>query len=100
METVLRILATRTGRGPRTPIELRDLLAAEALRGWSEEDGEVTVGFASVAACVRDFAGRPSAAIGCTFTSASILAGSDRAVLARTVRTVADRLSRRMAGRR
>jgi len=90
----------RTGRGPHTPIELRGLLAAEASRGWSEEDGEVTLGFASVAACVRDFAGRPTAAIGCTFMAAAVSGGSEREALARTITAVADRLSRRMAGRR
>jgi DNA-binding IclR family transcriptional regulator len=90
----------RTGRGPQTPIQLRDLLAREAARGWAEEDGEVTDGMASVAAAVLDYGQRPIAAIGCTFAAAATAAGAERAMLARTVRTVADRLSSRMAGRR
>jgi DNA-binding IclR family transcriptional regulator len=89
----------RTGRGPRTPIELRDVLALEGARGWAEEDGEVSKGMASVAARVLDYGQRPIAAVGCTFPAANIAPG-ERAQLARTVRVVADRLSRRMAGRR
>ena len=101
----------RTGAGPRTPSELRDLLARERARGWAEEDGHVTPGIASVAACVLDYGQRPVAAVGCTFPSSAIAphgdgtgdgAGSaavDRAALARLVRGVAERLSRRLAGR-
>ena len=89
----------RTGAGPRTSIELRDVLLGEATRGWAEEDGEITEGMASVAACARDYAQRPVAAIGCTFVSATIQ-GRDREALARKVRGVADRLSSRVAGRR
>jgi DNA-binding IclR family transcriptional regulator len=89
----------RTGAGPRTPIELRNVLLAEAARGWAEEDGEVTPGMASVAACVLDYALRPVAAIGCTFASATVHS-SEREALARTVRAVAGRLSSRVAGRR
>jgi DNA-binding IclR family transcriptional regulator len=89
----------RTGRGPHTPIELREVLAVEAARGWAEEDGEVTEGMASVAAPVRDYGQRPIAAVGCTFPS-SLVITSERAMLAQTVRSTAERLSRRLAGRR
>jgi len=90
----------RTGRGPRTPSELRDLLALEQAQGWSEEDGHVTVGIASVAACVLDYGRRPAAAISCTFPSSNISSDDERAALARVVRATADRLARRMAGSR
>ena len=42
-------LVRRTGVGPQTLAELRTMLAATRRRGWSEEDSEVTEGFASVA---------------------------------------------------
>jgi DNA-binding IclR family transcriptional regulator len=41
---------SRTGAGPRSPSELRRLLSATRQRGFATEDGEVTPGFASVAA--------------------------------------------------
>lgn len=88
----------RTGAGPATPSELRDLLAFERARGWSEEDGHITPGIASVAACVLDYGQRPTAAVGCTFPSSTIATDAERAALARDVRAVADRLARRLAG--
>lgn len=90
----------RTGFGPRTPSELRELLAFERARGWSEEDGHVTSGIASVAACVFDYGRRPAAAISCTFPSSSIASDDERAALAEVVRATADRLAKRMAGSR
>jgi DNA-binding IclR family transcriptional regulator len=90
----------RTGFGPRTPSELRELLALERARGWSEEDGHVTSGIASVAVCVFDYGRRPAAAISCTFPSASISSDDERAALAAVVRATADRLAKRMAGSR
>jgi DNA-binding IclR family transcriptional regulator len=90
----------RTGLGPRTPGELRDLLALEQARGWSEEDGHITAGVASVAACVFDYGRRPAAAVSCTFPSFSIASDDDRAALAGVVRATADRLAKRMAGSR
>ncbi len=90
----------RTGLGPQTPTDLRELLALERGRGWSEEDGHVTLGIASVAACVFDYGRRPAAAISCTFPSSAIASDDERAVLAATVRAAAERLARRMAGSR
>ena len=57
----------RTGRGPRDLPSLRRLLSAARRRGWTVEDGYVTVGFASVAAPVLDHTGHPIAAISTTF---------------------------------
>ena len=90
----------RTGRGPHTPIELRDLLAQERARGWADEDGQVMAGIASVAACVLDYAHRPAAAVGCTFPSAAIASAAERAALALVVRSVAERITKRIAGPR
>ncbi|MEW2356935.1 IclR family transcriptional regulator [Spirillospora sp. NPDC029432] len=57
----------RTGRGPASPRELRRVLAEDARRGWSAEDGQVTEGFASIAACSFDHTGHPAAAVTVTF---------------------------------
>jgi DNA-binding IclR family transcriptional regulator len=43
---------SRTGTGPRSPTELRRLLATTRQRGYATEDGEVTAGFASIAAAI------------------------------------------------
>jgi DNA-binding IclR family transcriptional regulator len=71
----------RTGAGPRSLPELRAALAADARRGWAEEDGLVTPGIASVAAAVSDHGGRPIAAVGITF-SAGAHGPDQRAALA------------------
>jgi DNA-binding IclR family transcriptional regulator len=56
----------RTGRGVRTLPELRSALAEIRRRGWATEDGQVSVGAASVAAPVFDHNAMPIAAIGIT----------------------------------
>jgi DNA-binding IclR family transcriptional regulator len=89
----------RTGRGPAGPAELRRLLADEAARGWSEEDGHVTAGIASVAAAVPDRTGRPVASVGVTFGSAAWPEASDRAPLVSAVTSTARALARRLGGR-
>lgn len=62
----------RTGRGPRRPRELRELLRAVRASGYATEDGEVAEGLRSVGAVVRDHAGWPIAAVAVTW------AGGDR----------------------
>lgn len=59
----------RTGRGPARPTELRELLREVRAAGVATEDGEVTPGFRSVAAVVRDHAGWPTAAVAVTWES-------------------------------
>lgn len=59
--------ADRTGRGPQRPGELRELLRAVRMRGFAEEDGEVTLGLRSVGVVVRDHTGWPAAAIALTW---------------------------------
>jgi DNA-binding IclR family transcriptional regulator len=88
----------RTGTGPRSPAQLRRLLADEATRGWSEEDGHVTAGIASVAAAVLSADGRPVAAVGVTFPADAFGAGAPRRELARTVAATASELTRRLSG--
>ncbi len=61
------VFADRTGRGPRTPHELRELLRTVRQTAIATEDGEVTLGFRSVAVAVHDHAGWPVAAIAVTW---------------------------------
>jgi DNA-binding IclR family transcriptional regulator len=89
----------RTGQGPGTPGELRRLLAAEAARGWSLEDGHVSAGIASVAAAVLDPTGRPVAAVGVSFASADHADPAQRAAMAAEVTATARALSRRIGSR-
>ncbi|MFN8080896.1 MAG: IclR family transcriptional regulator [Kineosporiaceae bacterium] len=57
----------RTGLGPQTVRQLRAVLAGVRGRGFAIEDGEVTRGFASVAAAVTDHSGHPIAAVALTY---------------------------------
>ncbi|MGH3639806.1 MAG: IclR family transcriptional regulator domain-containing protein [Mycobacterium sp.] len=56
----------RTGGGPTSLPQLRRLLGAERNQGWAEEDGLITEGLRSVAACAFDHSSRPIAAISVT----------------------------------
>lgn len=58
---------SRTGAGPQSPTELRRLLATTRQRGYATEDGEVTEGFASIAAPVD--AGTIHASVAVTWES-------------------------------
>ena len=49
----------RDGAGPRSLSALRRVLVEVRRTGWATEDGEVTRGFASVAAAARDHTGIP-----------------------------------------
>jgi DNA-binding IclR family transcriptional regulator len=60
-------LTRRTGRGPTSQRALAGVLAADARRGWSVEDGEVSRGYASVAHAIRGADGEAVAAISVTF---------------------------------
>ncbi|MFI5430015.1 IclR family transcriptional regulator [Aeromicrobium sp. UC242_57] len=58
---------SRTGAGPTSPTELRRLLATTRQRGYATEDGEVTAGFASVAAPIE--AGTIHASVAVTWST-------------------------------
>jgi DNA-binding IclR family transcriptional regulator len=88
----------RTGRGPTSLTALTRLLAAERARGWSEEDGFIVDGFASVAAAALDRSGRPVASIGLTFRSDRVDERA-RAGLAKAAMRTATELSRRLGAR-
>ncbi|CAN5408219.1 IclR family transcriptional regulator [soil metagenome] len=86
----------RTGRGPTSLPELRRLLGAERKQGWAEEDGLITEGLHSVAACAFDHSSRPIAAISVTRrTDRSTAAVGE---LARAVRHSAQQLTWAMSG--
>ncbi len=85
----------RTGAGPTSMTALTRLLAVERARHWSEEDGFVAPGFASVAAAALDRSGRPVASIGLTFRSERA-DGPLRVELARAAMRTARELSRRL----
>jgi DNA-binding IclR family transcriptional regulator len=87
----------RHGTGPRTPAELRRVLAGVRAAGYAGEDGEVTPGLASVAAAVHDHIGRPVAGAAVTFPS-DLLDAAARRQLARRVTAAAGELTRRIGG--
>ncbi len=91
-------LITRRGVGPRTLPELDAILAAARDRGAATEHGEITGGYASVAATGIDRTGFPSAALGVTYRAA---AADDAVVdaLTEAVREAAAALTARLQGR-
>jgi DNA-binding IclR family transcriptional regulator len=86
----------RHGVGPTSLSALRSLLTETRQRGYAFEDGEVTPGFASVAAAVLDHNGLPAAGIAVTYPTDDI-ANLGKAIAA-TQHTAA-LVSRRIAGR-
>ncbi|MBI1379188.1 MAG: helix-turn-helix domain-containing protein [Frankiales bacterium] len=89
---------SRTGRGPRSLRELRELIRVERRRGWAEEDGFVTAGHASVAAAAFDHGGRPIAAVAVTFSDDVEPRRRERLGIAAVA--AADALTVRISGRR
>lgn len=86
----------RHGRGPTSLTGLRRLLSETRQRGHAVEDGEVTPGFASVAASVLDHNRIPVAAITVTYATQD---GVDVADLVAEVRRTAAVVTRRLGGR-
>lgn len=90
--------ATRTGTGPTSLRSLRETIRTEKARGYAEEDGQVTAGYASVAAAVFDHGGRPIAAVALTF--ADDVEPRRRARLGAAAVAAADVVTARISGRR
>lgn len=86
----------RHGAGPASLSALRTILAETRQRGYAVEDGEITPGFASVAASVLDHNQLPLAGVAVTFPAD---AGVDREAVADAVRATAAALSRRFGSR-
>ena len=89
----------RTGRGPASLRDLRRSLSEDARRGWSVEDGHITEGFASIAACAFDHTARPTAAITVTFRCEAHPPETWPTLAAPICRT-AETLTTRLSGRR
>ncbi len=87
--------ADRTGRGPRTPGELREVLRRVRADGFATEHGEVTLGLRSVGVAVRDHAGWPVAAMAVTWPDDG---GHDAAAFAALVADAAAGLAGRLYG--
>ena len=89
----------RTGEGPRSLTALVSMLARERQRGYAEEDGFITSGFASVAVPVLGSHDEPLAAVGLTFRSEQVPV-SRRPRIAEAARRCAEDLSGRLHARR
>jgi DNA-binding IclR family transcriptional regulator len=87
----------RHGTGPRRLSELRRQLGVARAAGYATEDGEVTPGFASVAAAVHDHSAHPVAGVAVTFPTGDV-DDAARAALAARVRRCAAELTRRIGG--
>ena len=85
----------RHGVGPTSLSALRTLLAETRQRGYAVEQGEVTPGFASVAAAVLDHNQHPVAGVAVTYPVDAGVA-VDRAV--RATQRCADTVTRRLGG--
>ncbi|HEU5043827.1 MAG TPA: IclR family transcriptional regulator [Nocardioidaceae bacterium] len=86
----------RHGLGPTSLSALRALLSETRQRGYAVEQGEVTPGFASLAAAVLDHNGHPVAGIAVTYPAEETI-DLDTAVAAAqdTAETISRRLGRR-----
>jgi DNA-binding IclR family transcriptional regulator len=87
----------RNENGPRSPSALRALLVEVRRAGHAEENGEVTPGFASVAAAVLDHAGHPLASVAVTYPEVEVGAARREFLASHVVRT-AQSISRRLGG--
>lgn len=85
----------RTGIGPTSLSALRALLTETRQRGYAIEDGEVTPGFASVAAVVLDHNGHPAAGVAVTYRSDPAI---DLGPLIAATQRTAEQLTVRLGG--
>lgn len=84
----------RHGLGPTSLSALRTLLVETRARGFARESGEVTPGFASVAAAVLDHIGHPVAGVAVTYVEGE----ADEEALSLAVRRTAAGLGARLTG--
>lgn len=88
----------RHGTGPTSLSALRRVLSEVRRRGYATEDGQVTPGFASVAAAVFDHSGHPVAGAAVTFPAEALDAAARHRLALRVARAAAQ-LTRRLGGR-
>jgi DNA-binding IclR family transcriptional regulator len=86
----------RHGVGPTSLSGLRTILAETRQRGLATEDGEITPGFASIAACVLDHNELPLASVAVTYPADG---KTNPAAIAEAIRATAAALTRRVGGR-
>lgn len=86
-----------TERGPQSPSALRQLLVDVRRDGYATENGEVTAGYASVAAAVLDHSQHPIASVALTFADIEVNSAQREQLAGRVIDT-AGRLTRRMSG--
>ena len=83
----------RHGRGPQSLGALRKVLTETRRRGHATENGEVTPGFASIAAAVLDHNGTPLGGIAVTYgTDMAVDIGTVVAAVSATARAVTQRI--------
>jgi DNA-binding IclR family transcriptional regulator len=85
----------RTGIGPQSLSALRTILAEARQRGHAVENGEITSGFASIAAPVLDHNDLPLAGVAVTFAETEPI---DTSAVADAVKATAATLTRRISG--
>jgi DNA-binding IclR family transcriptional regulator len=88
----------RHGLGPSSLSALRSLLAETRQRGYAVEQGEVTPGFASVAAAVLDHNGHPVAGVAVTYPAAPEGDPDGLEATVEATRRTAATLTRRLGG--
>lgn len=86
---------TRHGAGPGSHSALRRLLVEARRAGHAREDGEVTPGFASVAAAVLDHARHPVASVAVTFPRSAVAPDGLVDEVRRTARAITTRIGGR-----
>ncbi|WP_374955031.1 IclR family transcriptional regulator [Microbacterium sp. MYb66] len=86
------VFPDRTGLGPRTPRELRELLREVRARGYATENSEIAEGLRSVGVAVRDHTGWPMAAVAVTWAREDL----EEEALAEAVRECAEILESRL----
>ncbi|SDY76662.1 transcriptional regulator, IclR family [Geodermatophilus africanus] len=87
----------RHGTGPTSLSALRRVLSEVRQRGYATEDGQVTPGFASVAAAVFDHSGHPVAGAAVTFPAEALDAAARHGLALRVTRVAAE-VTRRFGG--
>jgi DNA-binding IclR family transcriptional regulator len=87
----------RHGVGPQSLSVLRRLLTQVRQSGYATEDGQVTPGFASIAAAVYDHSSQPVASTAVTFPSDAVDGAAQERLVLRTARAATE-LTRRLGG--
>lgn len=67
-----RYLADRTGSGPKSVVELQEILAQTRARGWAQEVENITPGWSTVAVAVLDNSGYPIGSLAMTYHSTDL----------------------------